>query len=165
MAAGLRTFAFLRKGKRFGKVSAILVISILTACMPVGVRAEEALGEQRQSQIQLPEVQEEEVRLEPLDKGNILNLVEEEAFIANDFAARVKSDEQLNSYVFQKASGEKTVYLFGENVKFVRNGQVLDKDITLGIVNQNYGMVGGGVQYDIFNQLESVVFGTTYPLP
>ena len=34
-----------------------------------------------------------------------------------------------------------------------------------GIVGRNYGLPGGGIQYDIFGQLENVTFGPTYPLP
>ena len=33
-----------------------------------------------------------------------------------------------------------------------------------GIVGPNYGLPGGGIQYDIFGQLENVTFGPTYPL-
>ncbi len=87
----------------------------------------------------------DEIIMEPLDKGNILDLVDTQSFEEQNFVYRSKSDEQLNSYVFQKPNGEKTLYLFTENVKYIQNGQVLDKDITLVREERGYGLAQNDV--------------------
>ncbi len=85
----------------------------------------------------LPEIS---TTTEPLDEGGILKLVDQAEFESKQFTARLTEQEELNSYVFKNAEGQCTAYFFDENVKFVKDGKVLPKDLSLVPKNTGYGI-------------------------
>jgi len=67
-----------------------------------------------------------------VDQCNILNYVDEKEFMSNGFTKRVYSEEDLNTYIFEREDGTRGLYMFAENVKFEdETGLILEKDISL----------------------------------
>ncbi len=126
-------------------ITALLIFCLLLACIPVqSVNAVE-LDDGTNEMVDI--IQEQDtVTLEPLDQGSITQLVAPEAFCATDYVQRVKEDETLSTYVFEKSNGDKTVYYFEENVKFEKNGQFFDKDLTLVVGTAGYTVAQNDVE-------------------
>ena len=73
------------------------------------------------------------------DACAVLRYVDRAEFDAEDFVCRVPDQEMLNTYVFQKSDGTRTVYFLDENVKFLDGqGNVVEKDLTLVTGRQGY---------------------------
>lgn len=72
------------------------------------------------------------------DDCKILHYIDEDYFQSDKHILRLKTLEDLNTYVFQNYDGTRTVYIMDENVKFVdENGSIKEKDLTL--INQTHG--------------------------
>ena len=78
------------------------------------------------------DVTESSQALSLADQCSILNYIDEKEFMANGFTKRVFSEEELNTYIFERDDGTRGLYMFGEDVKFEdASGNVLEKDISL----------------------------------
>jgi len=64
--------------------------------------------------------------------GNIFKYVDKQAFLANGFVKRIEEDEGLNSYIYEREDGTRSLFFFGEDVKFINGDKkVVEKDISL----------------------------------
>ena len=62
----------------------------------------------------------------------IFKHVDTTAFQDKHHVKRLNNEEDLNSYVFLNSDGTKSVYIFGDDLKYVdSNGTVREKDISL----------------------------------
>ena len=78
------------------------------------------------------DVTESSQALSLADQCSILNYVDEKEFMSNGFTKRVYSEEDLNTYIFEREDGTRGLYMFAENVKFEdETGLILEKDISL----------------------------------
>ncbi|MBP5632851.1 MAG: DNRLRE domain-containing protein [Clostridia bacterium] len=67
-----------------------------------------------------------------VESCRILDYVDQDDFNSNNYLFRVKDHETLNTYVFQRSDGQRTVYFFDENIKFIgADGIVREKNISL----------------------------------
>ncbi len=63
---------------------------------------------------------------------SILNYVDEQLFLSNGYAKRIEDEESLNSYIFEREDGTRSLYFFGEDVKFVsEDKKIVERDISL----------------------------------
>ncbi len=66
-------------------------------------------------------------------ESKIFNYIDRADFEKAGHVARLKEKEELYSYVFRNTDGSNTVYIMGENVKYIdEKGMVREKDLTLG---------------------------------
>jgi hypothetical protein len=73
------------------------------------------------------------------DQCNIFNYVDEKEFLSNGFTKRVYSEEDLNTYIFERDDGTRSLYVFGEDVKFEdASGIIYEKDLSLQKTNNGY---------------------------
>ena len=72
----------------------------------------------------------------------ILRYVDADALRASKHVARLKNQEQMDTYVFQNRDGTRTVYFMGGPVKYRdENGIIREKDLTLVQKSGGYGVV------------------------
>lgn len=80
---------------------------------------------------------------------SLMGRIDNDAFQSHHHIKRLNAEEDLNSYVFLNEDGSKTVYIFGENLKYLNsNGEIKEKDISLikrcdgfGIKENNYDVL------------------------
>lgn len=74
---------------------------------------------------------QKEEKISELDYGKVLNYVDNDLFLKKDYVLRIPAAEELNSYVFENQDGTRDVYILDENVKYIRDGEIVEKDISL----------------------------------
>lgn len=80
---------------------------------------------------------------------SLMGRIDNDAFQSHHHIKRLNAEEDLNSYVFLNEDGSKTVYIFGEDLKYLNsNGEIKEKDISLikrcdgfGIKENNYDVL------------------------
>lgn len=72
---------------------------------------------------------EEQIVKTAVSEENLPDSLDAETIIADGYVARLNSEEQsLSEIVLEKEDGTRSLYLFGENVKYIdENGEVADK--------------------------------------
>ena len=94
----------------------------------VGAFADSANAEMKESATEQEQAEEQIVRT-AVSEENLPDSLDTEKVIADGYVARLNSEEQsLSEIVLEKEDGTRSLYLFGENVKYVdENGEVADK--------------------------------------
>lgn len=84
-----------------------------------------------------------------VESCRILDYVDQDDFNSNNYLFRVKDHETLNTYVFQRSDGQRTVYFFDENIKFIgADGIVREKNISLQKIDGGFTTIENDV--DVF---------------
>ena len=115
----------------------ITVVMLFSFWGPNGSTAEKSTPiEEAKSNLDVTEtVQEPSI----VDQCSILNYVDEKEFMSNGFTKRVYGEEDLNTYVFERDDGTRSLYVLGEDVKYLdANGAIIEKDITLEKTPEGY---------------------------
>ena len=90
---------------------------------------EDAVGTEVKESAAEYEHAEEQIVRTAVSEENLPDSLDAEKVIADGYVARLNSEEQsLSEIVLEKEDGTRSLYLFGENVKYIdENGEVADK--------------------------------------
>lgn len=90
---------------------------------------EDSVGTEVNVSAEEHEQAEEQIVRTAVSEENLPDSLDAEKVIADGYVARLNSEEQsLSEIVLEKEDGTRSLYLFGENVKYVdENGEVADK--------------------------------------
>ena len=90
---------------------------------------EDSVGTEVNVSAEEHEKAEEQIVRTAVSEENLPNSLDAETIIADGYVARLNSEEQsLSEIVLEKEDGTRSLYLFGENVKYIdENGEVADK--------------------------------------
>ncbi len=143
------------KRQHIRRIAILLTLCLILANVPVFALAAET-GAEATEEMTTPVLKDtssdlpgsKEDTAVPLDKGAIESLIDAAVFQAQGFTSRRTDEESMNSYIFQKPNGERTMYIFTQNVKFVKDGQIVDKDLSL--VSDNGGYSPAQNDVDLF---------------
>ncbi len=109
------------------------------------------------------EALQRELKNDPLfaaEGSSVLKYVDNAEFAKGNHIQRIKSEEDLNTYVFRNDDGSKSVYILDENVKYVdAEGQTCEKDITLVEKENGFGVASN--EYELllpYTVSEGIVF-------
>lgn len=92
------------------------------------------------------------------DQCSILNYVDEKEFMSNGFTKRVATEEDLNTYIFEREDGTRGLYMFSEDVKFEdAAGIIVEKDISLEKTSGGYSTKQNNVGLFISDSLSKGV--------
>ena len=93
-----------------------------------GAVADSVNAEVQESEADSKQAEEKPVKT-AVSEENLPDSLDAEAIIADGYVARLNSEEQsLSEIVLEKEDGTRSLYLFGENVKYIdENGEVADK--------------------------------------
>lgn len=93
-----------------------------------GAAADSVNAEVQESEADSKQADEQIVKT-AVSEENLPDSLDAEAIIADGYVARLNSEEQsLSEIVLEKEDGTRSLYLFGENVKYIdENGEVADK--------------------------------------
>ena len=90
---------------------------------------EDSVGTEVNVSAEEHEKAEEQIVKTAVSEENLPDSLDAETIIADGYVARLNSEEQsLSEIVLEKEDGTRSLYLFGENVKYIdENGEVADK--------------------------------------
>ena len=93
-----------------------------------GAAADSVNAEVQESEADSKQAEEQIVKT-AVSEENLPDSLDAETIIADGYVARLNSEEQsLSEIVLEKEDGTRSLYLFGENVKYIdENGEVADK--------------------------------------
>lgn len=93
-----------------------------------GAVADSVNAEVQESEADSKQAEEKPVKT-AVSEENLPDSLDAETIIADGYVARLNSEEQsLSEIVLEKEDGTRSLYLFGENVKYIdENGEVADK--------------------------------------